>query len=198
MTERAPAHIGNAKGRRATAIACLGLACLMVGAAFAAVPLYNLFCRVTGYDGTPLINATNTSRPIDRTVIVRFDTNVASGLPWTFKSEMTELSLRLGDNATVFFKVRNEGTRPAAAIATYNVQPGQAGAYFVKMKCFCFDEQVLKPGETMDFPVVFYVDPKMAEDKNLDWLSSITLSYTYFASRNGQPVTDVATRGQSQ
>ena len=116
-------------------------------------------------------------------VSVRFDTNVAPGLRWSFAPETPEVAVRVGETKTLFFRVRNEGRSTSRGVATYNVQPGQAGAYFVKMKCFCFEEQALAPGETMDFPVVFYVDPSLAKDRSLDGLSSITLSYTYFASR---------------
>ena len=181
-----------ARNIRLTGLASLALAIGMVAAAYASVPLYNLFCRVTGYDGTPIVSSQAASEVIARRVSVRFDTNVAPGLDWSFTPEVAEIDVPIGQTQTVFFRVRNEGSRPTPGIAAYNVQPGQAGAFFVKMKCFCFEEQVLKPGETMDFPVVFYVDPSIAQDRNLDTLSSITLSYTYFASRNGQPVATAA------
>ena len=182
-----PTHIGNARARRATLIGCLAFAAFMLGAAFAAVPLYTMFCRLTGFDGTPLIRSTAASEVLDRTVTIRFDTNVAPGLPWTFRPETPEIRSRIGETQTLFFRVRNEGRRASTGIATYNVQPDQAGAFFVKMKCFCFDEQTLKAGESMDFPVVFYIDPALAKDGTLTRLDTITLSYTYFASRNGQP-----------
>ena len=182
-----PTHIGNARARRATLIGCLAFAAFMLGAAFAAVPLYTMFCRLTGFDGTPLIRSTAASEVLDRTVTIRFDTNVAPGLTWTFRPETPEIRSRIGETQTLFFRVRNEGRRASTGIATYNVQPDQAGAFFVKMKCFCFDEQTLKAGESMDFPVVFYIDPALAKDGTLTRLDTITLSYTYFASRNGQP-----------
>lgn len=190
MEPRLPTHIGNRRGRRATLYACLGLAVAMVGAAYASVPLYNLFCKVTGYDGTPLVGTEGPKGSIDRTIAVLFDTNVAPGLRWTFEPEARRIEVRVGTTQTVFFRVKNEGPRRSQGIATFNVQPGQTGAYFVKMKCFCFDEQSLDPGQTMDFPVVFYIDPAIAGDRTLETLSAITLSYTYFASRNGQPVAD--------
>jgi cytochrome c oxidase assembly protein subunit 11 len=189
MGSPVPTHIGNQRGRRVTLYACLGLAVAMVGAAYASVPLYNLFCKVTGYDGTPLVRDTAAGETLSRTVRVSFDTNVASTLDWSFKPETTRLDVKVGETQTVFFRVKNEGSRPATGIAAYNVQPGQIGAYFVKMKCFCFEEQTIQPGEAIDFPVVFYIDPSLAKDRNLDDLSEVTLSYTYFASRNGQPVT---------
>ena len=191
MADRVPTHIGNAKARRTTLIACIGTAVGMMGAAYASVPLYNLFCRVTGYDGTPIVRSTAADGVLDRKVSISFDTNVASGIDWSFRPEARQVDIRIGETQTVFFRVRNEGRKPSKGIAAYNVQPGQAGAYFVKMKCFCFEEQTLAPGETIDFPVVFYIDPGLAQDRNLDGLSSITLSYTYFASRNGQPVASV-------
>ncbi|NNM72988.1 cytochrome c oxidase assembly protein [Enterovirga aerilata] len=177
-----------ARGIRNTGLACLGLAVAMVGAAFAAVPLYDLFCRVTGFDGTPLVGTEAPTETLNRRMTVRFDTNVAPGLGWSFRPEIPQVEARLGETRTVFFKVKNEGQRASTGVATYNVQPAQLGAHFVKLKCFCFDEQTLQPGETMDFPVVFYVDPGIAKDRNLDDMSSVTLSYTYFASRNGQPL----------
>lgn len=192
MSRPLPTHIGNARARRATLFGCIAFAGFMLGAAFAAVPLYNMFCRMTGFDGTPIQRSTAASEVLDRMVTVRFDTNVAPGLPWSFASETPEIRVRIGETQTLFFRVKNEGRRASAGVATYNVQPGQAGAFFVKMKCFCFDEQTLKPGETMDFPVVFYVDPEIAKDKNLLHLNTITLSYTYFASKNGQPAVAAA------
>jgi cytochrome c oxidase assembly protein subunit 11 len=194
MTRPLPTHIGNARARRATLIGCVAFATFMLGAAFAAVPLYNMFCRLTGFDGTPIIRTTAAGEVLDRTILVRFDTNVAPGLAWSFAPEQPEIRARIGETQTLFFRVKNEGRRPSAGVATYNVQPGQAGAFFVKMKCFCFDEQVLKPGETMDFPVVFYVDPALAKDRTLAELNTITLSYTYFAAKGGQPVTTASTK----
>lgn len=188
-----PTPVGNARGRRRTLIGCAGFALFMLGAAYAAVPLYGMFCRLTGFDGTPLIRSTGASEVLDRTIFVRFDTNVAPGLSWSFRAETPEIRVRIGETQTLFFRVRNEGRGASAGVATYNVQPDQAGAFFVKMKCFCFDEQTLQPGETMDFPVVFYVDPSLAKDTTLRELSTITLSYTYFASRNGQPATTGST-----
>lgn len=176
---------------RATAGACLGFAGLMVGVAFASAPLYSLFCRLTGYDGTPLVGKAAPGEVLARKVTVRLDANVAPGLNWSFAPETSQIEARVGETQTVFFRARNEAARSATGIATYNVQPGQAGAVFVKLKCFCFEDQTLAPGEAIEFPVAFYIDPAIAADRNLDGLSSITLSYTYFASRNGQPVASV-------
>lgn len=178
----------RAKRIRRTALACTGFAAAMVGLAYASAPLYDLFCRVTGYDGTPLSATAGAARILDRAVSVRFDGNVAPGLNWRFAPETPQIEARLGETRTVFYRVRNDGPTAKSGIATFNVQPGQAGAFFVKLQCFCFTEQTLQPGETMDFAVAFYIDPSLAEDPNLKGLSSITLSYTYFPAKNGQPV----------
>lgn len=182
-----------------TAVACAALAFGMIGLAFASVPLYDAFCKATGYDGTPrqgpaLASAART----DDSMVVHFDTNVAPGLPWKFAPEANTVEAKLGETKTVFFRVQNTGAKPSTGVATFNVQPGLMGSYFVKIACFCFNEQTLQPGETLDVPVVFYVDPAVREDSNTAHLSEMTLSYTYFASKNGQPVTaSVATTGAS-
>ena len=182
---------------RRTAAICAGVVFGMVGLAYAAVPLYDLFCRVTGFNGTPLVGSGAAGEVLDRTIKVRFDANVTPGLNWRFASEVAEIDAKLGETQTVFYRVRNAGAAPAAGIATFNVQPGQAGGYFIKIQCFCFNEQTLQPGETLDFPVVFYIDPAIAKEPNLKHLNSITLSYTYFAAKNGQPVaTTSAAAGQ--
>ncbi len=175
---------------RRTALACAGLAVGMVGLAYASVPLYDLLCRVTGFDGTPIVRASNGSSVVDRTITVRFDANVSPGLPWRFAPETPEVKVRLGETTTVAYKVTNTGDRASAGIATYNVQPDLAGAYFSKLECFCFTEQTLQPGETLESAVVFYVDPRLAEDADVRDLHSITLSYTYFPSRGGKPVAE--------
>lgn len=173
---------------RRTGVLCAGLVAGMVGLAYAAVPFYNLFCQATGFDGTPLVGSKAPERVLDRTLTVRLDANVAPGLNWRFTPETPEITAKVGETKTVFFKVRNAGPTPTAGVATYNVQPGQIGAYFVKLECFCFSEQTLHPGENVEFPVVFYIDPAIEKEADLKTLSSITLSYTYFASKNGQPV----------
>lgn len=173
-----------------TAIACAGIVVGMVGLAYASVPLYDLFCKVTGFGGTPIARAENGSQVLDRTISVRFDANVAPGLSWRFSPETPEVKVRLGETTTVLYKVTNTGDRPATGIATYNVQPDLAGTYFSKLECFCFTEQTLQPGETLESAVVFYVDPRLVQDPDVKDLSSITLSYTYFPSKGGQPVAE--------
>jgi cytochrome c oxidase assembly protein subunit 11 len=186
-----------ARRLRRTAAICATVVTAMVGLAYAAVPLYDLFCRVTGFDGTPLRGSSPAAQILDRTIKVRFDANVAPGLDWRFTPETPEIEARVGETQTVFYKVRNAGAAAGTGIATFNVQPGQAGAYFVKIQCFCFNEQVLQAGETIEFPVVFYIEPSIVDEPNLKHLRSITLSYTYFASKNGQPLaTTSAASGQ--
>jgi cytochrome c oxidase assembly protein subunit 11 len=174
-----------------TAFACVGIAVGMVGLAYASVPLYDLFCKVTGFGGTPIVRDANGSQVTDRTIAVRFDSNVAPGLPWRFAPEQPEVKVRLGETTTVTYKVTNTGDKPSTGIATYNVQPDLAGTYFSKLECFCFTEQTLQPGETLESAVVFYVDPRLAEDRDVKDLTSLTLSYTYFPSKGGKPVAEV-------
>lgn len=194
MTDRSP----SARKAAVTAFACAGIAFGMIGLAFASVPLYNLFCKATGFDGTPRQGVTPLAAATDDSMLVRFDTNVASGLPWRFQAEAPQVSVHLGETKTVFFHVKNTGSTPSTGIATFNVQPGLMGAYFVKIACFCFNEQTLQPGESMDFPVVFYIDPAVRQDSNTAHLSEMTLSYTYFASKNGQPTAALATTGGTE
>jgi cytochrome c oxidase assembly protein subunit 11 len=128
---------------------------------------------------------------MDRTIAVRFDSNVAPGLNWRFAPEKPEVTVKLGETTTVYYKVTNTGDKASTGIATYNVQPDLAGTYFSKLECFCFTEQTLQPGETLESAVVFYVDPRLAQDNDVKDLTSLTLSYTYFPSKGGKPVAEV-------
>ena len=160
--------------------ACGVFVAAMVGAAYAAVPFYNWFCRTTGFAGTPQVAQHAPGEVLGRTVNVRFDSNVAPGLPWRFEPEQNEIKLRLGEVATVHYKVINEAARQITAQAGYNVSPPTVGAYFTKINCFCFTQQTMKPGETRDMTVVFYVDPSIVKDHEQDTLNTITLSYTFY------------------
>jgi cytochrome c oxidase assembly protein subunit 11 len=162
------------------AAACGAFVACMVGAAFAAVPLYNWFCRTTGFAGTPQVAAQAPGEVLGRTLAVRFDSNVAPGLPWKFVPEQNEIKLRIGEVATVRYKVINQAARETAAQASYNVSPPTVGAYFTKINCFCFTKQTMKPGETREMTVVFYIDPALAKDRDQDYLNTITLSYTFY------------------
>jgi cytochrome c oxidase assembly protein subunit 11 len=162
------------------AAACGAFVACMVGAAFAAVPFYNWFCRTTGFAGTPQVAAQAPGEVLGRTLAVRFDSNVAPGLPWKFVPEQNEIKLRVGEVATVHYKVINQAAREIAAQAAYNVSPPTVGAYFTKINCFCFTKQTMKPGETREMTVVFYVDPSIVKDHDQDYLNTITLSYTFY------------------
>jgi cytochrome c oxidase assembly protein subunit 11 len=178
---------------RRTALISAGVAAGMVGLAYASVPLYSLFCKVTGFGGTPIVRTVNAGEVLDRTIAIRFDSNVAPGLNWRFTPESPEVNVRIGETTTVYYRVQNVGMTPTTGVATFNIQPDLAGAYFVKLECFCFTEKTLRPGEVTDSAVVFYVDPAIVKDQNTEDLQSITLSYTYFPSRNGEPVDQAAT-----
>jgi cytochrome c oxidase assembly protein subunit 11 len=162
----------------------------MVGAAYAAVPFYNWFCRTTGFNGTTQVATAGPSGMIDRKVTVRFDANVGPGLPWRFEPEQNSIEVRLGQVVTVNYRVINEAARPISASAAYNVAPLTVGAYFNKINCFCFTEQHLKAGETRDMAVVFYVDPSLAKDPDGADLNTITLSYTFYKQPDPRPVAD--------
>jgi cytochrome c oxidase assembly protein subunit 11 len=155
----------------------------MVGMSYAAVPLYQMFCRVTGYGGVPQIGSSESSERGDKVMTIRFDANVASDLPWTFEPEQSSIKLRNGETATVFYKVRNRSDKTTHGLASYNVTPERSGIFFTKLSCFCFSEQTLAPGETMDMPVVFYVDPSVERDEIMKSQDTITLSYTFYASK---------------
>lgn len=168
--------------QRTVAAACAGLALLMVGASYAAVPLYDLLCRVTGLNGTTRVASAG---PVERgrAITVRFDANVAPGLPWGFRAEVPQVELALGETREVAFTARNLAARVTAGTATFNVTPAVAGKYFNKITCFCFTEQSLKPGEGREEAVVFFVDPAIARDPDAAGVDVITLSYTFFPAK---------------
>lgn len=164
---------------------CGGVVALMVGASYAAVPFYNWFCRATGFNGTTQVaTSAPASGPIARKISVRFDSNVAPGLPWKFEPEQSEIEVNIGQVVTVFYTVTNQAARTTAAQAAYNVAPLTVGSYFQKINCFCFTEQTMAPGEKREMPVVFYVDPSIADDRENDALNTITLSYTFYPVRD--------------
>jgi cytochrome c oxidase assembly protein subunit 11 len=158
---------------------CLGVFAGMVGAAYAAVPLYKAFCQLTGYDGTVRKAAKAPDRPLERAITIRFDTNVRD-LPWTFRAKQLTQTLKIGETGLAYFTVTNNGDKPYTARASYNVVPEQAGAYFQKLQCFCFSDQTIGPHQTMEFPVLYFVDPKYASDFETRGSSEVTLSYTFF------------------
>jgi cytochrome c oxidase assembly protein subunit 11 len=184
-----PSHRSSARRRDLiVAAACGAFVAIMVGAAYAAVPLYNWFCRTTGFGGTTQIATSQPAHMLDRKIIVRFDANIGAGLPWKFEPEVNTIEARLGEVITVNYRVTNASARETVGQASYNVTPLSTGIHFQKINCFCFVEQRLKPGEKRDMPVVFYVDPALAKDADAQNVSAITLSYTFFAVRQPEPV----------
>jgi cytochrome c oxidase assembly protein subunit 11 len=171
----------------------------MVSAAYAAVPLYNWFCRTTGFNGTTQVATSAPSGALGHTITVRFDANLGPGLPWRFEPEQNSIEVKLGEVVTVNYRVINQAARPITASAAYNVTPLNVGAYFQKINCFCFTEQSLKAGETRDMAVVFYVDPSMATDPDGADVNTITLSYTFYPQREPtRPLADSALPGQNK
>jgi cytochrome c oxidase assembly protein subunit 11 len=170
----------------------------MVGAAYASVPFYNWFCRTTGFGGTPQVAENAPDQVLGRTLFIRFDSNVAAGLPWKFQPEQNEIKVRIGEVATVHYKVVNEAAREITAQASYNVSPPTIGAYFDKINCFCFTQQTMKPGETREMTVVFYVDPALVKDHEQDDLNTITLSYTFYRLPEQSPPLAQATDKNSK
>jgi len=181
-----PQIVAGSRKNFLTAAACVLFVAVMVGAAYAAVPLYNWFCRTTGFAGTPQVAAHPPGRVMPRQINIRFDANLAGGLPWTFEPEQNFIAVNVGDVVTVDYRVINQSARETAGIASYNVSPPTAGAYFTKINCFCFTEQRLRPGEQRDMTVVFFVDPAIMNDAEQDNLDAITLSYTMYPVRQPQ------------
>jgi len=191
MTEAAPHKRKGLRRDMLIAAACGAIAAGMVGASFAAVPLYNMFCRVTGFAGTTQVSRIAPKHELARELTIRFDSNVMPGLPWKFMPEQNSIKLHVGEVATIHYKVVNEAARTITAQASYNVTPTTVGAYFDKINCFCFTQQTMKPGETREMTVVFYVDPKIMDDRDQDPLNTITLSYTFYRLPDAaQPVAD--------
>src|SRR6202171_5617316 len=176
-------------GRDAAVSASCGFVVVrMVGASYAAVPFYNWFCRATGFNGTTQVaTSAPSAAPLTRKIAVRFDSNVAGGLPWKFEPEQTEIDVNIGRVVTVFYTVTNQSARTTTGQAAYNVAPLTVGAYFQKINCFCFTEQTMAAGEKREMPVVFYVDPKLVADSENDGLNTITLSYTFYPVRDPAP-----------
>ncbi|MBN9510506.1 MAG: cytochrome c oxidase assembly protein [Alphaproteobacteria bacterium] len=173
------------RARRSSTLLGLSLVAViagMVGLTFAAVPLYRVFCAVTGYGGTPQIGAALSRTVSANTITVRFDAAVNPGLPWQFKPEQGQVTFRLGEQQVAFYRARNTSDQPVRGIAVYNVTPEKVGRYFHKTACFCFNEQTLSPNQEMQLPVSFWVDPAIADDPSTADVTVITLSYTFFRS----------------
>lgn len=169
----------RSKAAARTAAICGAVVLGMTSASFAAVPLYRAFCQVTGFDGATRRADKASSTVLDRTVTVGFDANTR-GLPWKFTTEQTRQVVKIGATNMAYFKVTNTSDRPATGMATYNVVPASAGPHFRKMQCFCFEAQTIQPGETVEFPVIYFVDPELATDPETRRVDELTLSYTFF------------------
>ena len=167
-----------------TALMMALVAAFMVGLAFASVPLYRMFCELTGFDGTPR-RAEKAPGAVAGPVGVRFDANVHPGLPWRFEPEQQTVEIAPGARTKIFYRAQNLSARPITGQAVFNVSPDQAGKYFNKIECFCFTEQTLKPGQSVDMPVVFFVDPKILKDEDTKDVHEITLSYTFYPVESG-------------
>jgi cytochrome c oxidase assembly protein subunit 11 len=165
---------------RLTAVILSGVILAMLGLTAASVPLYRLFCQVTGYGGTTQVAESAVPEATEQTIKVRFDASVGGDLPWQFQPVEREIEVKIGKENLAFYQAANTADRPIVGSATFNVTPHKAGPYFSKIACFCFTEQVLQPGQTVDMPVSFFVDPAILDDANTRDLPAITLSYTFF------------------
>jgi cytochrome c oxidase assembly protein subunit 11 len=166
------------------AVICAATFVAMVGAAYASVPLYRAFCQLTGFGGATVRATAASTKVLDETLDVRFDANVR-GLPWTFEALQTRQTLKIGETGLAFFRVTNNSDKPVTGHAVYNVVPEQAGAYFEKLQCFCFSDQTIGAGKTVEFPVLYFVDPKYADDFETKGKSEVTLSYTFYPAVDG-------------
>jgi cytochrome c oxidase assembly protein subunit 11 len=167
-------------GNRRLAFRLVTLVAVMIGLSFAAVPLYRLFCQVTGYAGTTQRADAPSAQATDQVISIRFDANIASELKWSFQPVENRIDLRIGENRLAFYKAVNRTDTPLTGTATFNVTPELAGAYFNKVDCFCFTEQTLGPGQEVDMPVSFFIDPAILDDPDARNIEEITLSYTFF------------------
>ncbi len=175
----------SAKLRRRNRLMGVGVAGFvagMVGLSFASVPLYRIFCQVTGYNGTVQVGGPAAPGAAEQVVTIRFNANTQPNLPWRFAPMQNATSLRVGEEGVAFYQAANQSRQPVTGVATYNVTPEVVGKYFHKTACFCFNEQTLAPGQEVDMPISFWVDPKMAEDPNTRDIRTITISYTFFRS----------------
>lgn len=180
---------------RAVALSCAAAVAGMIALSFASVPLYRLYCQVTGYGGTTQRAEKPSDTVLDRTITVRFDANVANGLAWSFQPVQNTVDVRIGENTLAFYRATNLSDRPVVGTAGFNVAPDVAGVHFNKIECFCFKEQLLEPGETVEMPVTFFVDPAIVTDPDARHLTSITLSYTFYPRDDVKgPVADKAGR----
>ncbi len=186
----------SGKRNASVALILVGVVAGMVGLSFAAVPLYRLFCQVTGFGGTTQVADVAPEEVLERAITVRFNADVARAMPWRFRPPERPVELKVGEVGLASFTAMNPSAQTVTGRATFNVTPLKAGLYFNKVACFCFDELVLGPGESAELPVTFFVDPEIAEDRNLDDVRTITLSYTFFRTDEGEGEDEVRLSGR--
>ena len=168
------------QGPQRTVVQLVGVVLIMGGLSWASVPFYNWFCRVTGFGGTPGQVAEGVDHILDQEMTIEFDANTSREMPWEFKPVETKMKLRIGETALAFYEAYNPTDHPIAGSASYNVTPYSAGGFFNKIQCFCFEEQILQPGERVQMPVTFFVDPEIVDDRDAKYVHTITLSYTFY------------------
>lgn len=166
-------------GKQKTLATTVGTVLVMGALAWASVPLYDWFCRVTGFGGTTNVAEAGSNEILDQTIKIRFDASLERGMPWEFKPMQREVEIRIGETGLAFYEAYNPTDRPIAGTASFNVAPFEAGGFFTKIDCFCFEQQVLQPGERVEMPVSYYVDPEIATDRDARFVNFITLSYTF-------------------
>jgi len=170
----------NLQGPKKTVAQTVGLVVVMGALAWASVPFYDWFCRTTGFGGTTLVSKAGSDRVLDEVITIRFDASLQRDMPWSFKPAVREMELKIGETGLAFYEAYNPTDRVVAGSASYNVTPYEAGGFFTKIDCFCFEEQVLQPGERVQMPVTFYVDPEIVDDRDAKYVHHITLSYTFY------------------
>jgi cytochrome c oxidase assembly protein subunit 11 len=180
------------RGNLIAAAACLTFVGAMVGVTYASVPLYKLFCQVTGFGGATRQVDEASQKILTRMITVRFDANVSPALPWEFQPDQRDVTMRIGETTEIAYTAKNMFKTPTRGKATFNVVPELAGAYFNKLECFCFTDTTLNPGQSLDMPVVFFVDPEIVNEPDLKDIKTITLSYTFFPSTDETPVASAA------
>jgi len=193
MNDRQPGGKSNLR----VALMAGSVAVGMIGVAYAAVPLYQIFCQVTGFGGTTQRADASPEKPLDQKITVAFDANVNSSLSWEFTPVQHSQTIRIGEQKLAFYKAKNTTSRPLTGTATFNVTPVGAGVYFSKIECFCFTEQTLQPGQSMDMPVSYFVDPDIVNDPDMKSVKTITLSYTFYAVDEEPVKTSSSSRPQT-
>lgn len=195
-TREDKARRSSLNNRRAVLV-CLGAIAVMGSITAASPTLYTMFCKATGYNGTTQRVVKNTSKVLDRTITVRFNSNVAPGLPWTFEPDIAKMDVKIGETGLAFFRATNNSDKPVTGQASYNVTPEAFGLYFNKIQCFCFNGQTLQPHQTVEMPVTFFIDPKMVDDRDTAPQSEVTLSYVFYPVERPAATAEASAPGKS-